>query len=132
MLQRLARIRNRANRTFGDFEFQRAGFDMAVREQAAEQFLELRVMQLPPRDIDADEQRRIEREEILPIGEIVACAFERETAERNDKPACLRMRDEIGRRDDALHGMMPAQQRLEARNRTVTQTDDRLIEYIEL
>ncbi len=93
---------------------------------------ELRVVQLPPREFDADEQRRIEREEILQFGEIVACAFERETTQPHDEAACFGMRDEIGRRDQALHRMMPAQQRFETRECAVGQPDDRLIEDIEL
>ena len=42
------------------------------------------------------------------------------------------MGDEIGRRDQALDGMLPAQQRLEARHRCVGQPHDGLIEDLDL
>src|SRR6185437_5806621 len=93
---------------------------------------EFRVAELAARDVDAGEQRRFERKETLPACQIARGAFQRETAEIDDQPARFGMRNEIGRRDQSFYRMMPAQQRFEPGERAVFQTDDRLIEHVEL
>ena len=97
-----------------------------------EQVLEAGVAQLPARKIDADEQGRRQREITLPMGQIAGRAFQREPAQRHDQAGLFGMGDEIGRRDQALDRMLPAQQRLEPRHAAVGQPHDGLIEDVEL
>ena len=64
--------------------------------------------------------------------QIAGRALQRETAQRHDQARLFGMGDEIRGRNQALFGMVPAQQRLEARNRAVLQSDDRLVVDVEL
>ena len=53
-------------------------------------------------------------------------------AERDDEPGLLGQRDELGRRDEAALGVMPAQQRLEAADLVAREVDERLVVELEL
>ena len=68
----------------------------------------------------------------LPMGKIVGRPFQREAAQCHDQSGLLGMGDEIGGRDQALGGMAPAQQRLEARHGAVGEPHDRLVENLDL
>ena len=72
------------------------------------------------------------REIALPMGQIGRGALQRETAQLHDQSGLFGMGDEIGRRDQALDRMLPAQQRLKARHAAVGQADDGLVKDIEL
>ena len=72
------------------------------------------------------------REIALPMGQIGGRPLQREAAQLHDQSGLLGMGDEVGGRDQALHRMLPAQQRLEARHAAVGQPDDGLVEDIEL
>ena len=53
-------------------------------------------------------------------------------AERHDQPGLLGERNELGRRDHAALGMVPAQQRLEAADLVALEVDERLVVELEL
>ena len=58
--------------------------------------------------------------------------LQRKAAQLHDQSGLLGMGDEVARRDQALDGMLPAQQRLKTRHGAVGQPDDGLVENIEL
>src|SRR5262244_1489216 len=63
-----------------------------------------------------------------PDAELAGGAVEHEHAEVDDQPDLLGDRDELGRRHAPHLGVVPARQRLEARDGAVLEPDDRLVE----
>ncbi len=106
--------------------------NLAFAQRIPDGLFEIGIAQLAARNVHADEQGRREREETLPMGELACRARQREASQRNDKAGLLGMGDEIAGRNNSPLGMMPAQQRFEARKRAIGEADDRLIEEIEL
>ena len=82
--------------------------------------------ELARRDVDGGEDRRIDVERALPGGEFERRALHGEDAEIDDEAVLLGDRDEGRGRDRAELGVVPAQQRLEARDGPVLQPHDRL------
>ena len=88
--------------------------------------------QLPRRDVDAGEDRRIDVERPLPGREFARGALHREDAEIDDDAGFFGDRDEFAGLEAPEARMIPAQQRFEARDGAVLQPHDRLEEDFHL
>ena len=69
---------------------------------------------------------------LRPMGRLHAGGAQHPFAERQDQAGFLGQRDEVGRRDHAALGMIPAHQRLEAGDLAGLQVEDRLVVDLEL
>ena len=83
-------------------------------------------------DVDAAEQRLVEREIGLPALEFGGGRFDGVAAERRDQAGLFGEGDELARRKQAALGMAPAHQGFETRDRAVFEAHDGLIVHLDL
>ena len=83
-------------------------------------------LELHRRDVDRDP------DVVRPVRRLGAGRPQHPFAERIDQAGLLRDRNELGRRDHAALGMVPAQQRLAADDPVVADVDQRLVVQLEL
>lgn len=76
--------------------------------------------------------QRPARHRLHPFGQLTARFQQHLPSDRNDKPAILGNGNEFAGRDDAMHRMPPADQRLDSDHTTILQADLRLILHKEL
>src|SRR5580698_1079278 len=92
----------------GNFEFEAAGVGAGAVEDSEELVDKVGLTELAGADIDGDGERG-GMQAGGPGGELGACGFERELAERNDEASLLGERDEFGRGQNAASGVVPAE-----------------------
>ena len=117
---------------FGDFQLEGAARQRRARQHAAQVLDQVVAQQLPRRHVDAGEDRLARAAGGLPDCELARGAFEHEQAEVGDQADFLGGGDELGRRQAAKLGMIPARQRLETGNGAILQPHDRLVEHLDL
>ena len=99
-----------------------------ARQHGAQVVDQVVAQQLPRRHVDAGEHRLAQPHAALPGAELARGALQHEQAEIDDQADLLGDADELRRRHPAHLRMVPARQRLEARDRAVLQPHDRLVE----
>src|SRR4029077_793030 len=93
---------------------------------------EVALFQLPRRDVDADRQRGAVRMLLVPHHCLATALVENPSADRLNEPHPFGGGDEALGSDDALVGVVPANQRLEARRSARGELDDRLVAQAQL
>ena len=105
---------------FGQFEHEAAGVDAVFGNEPAQRSFEIDMAELHRREIDRDL-------EIGPAGRVHHRVVEHPLAERGKQPGVFGDGNEVRGRHLAMHGMAPAEQRLQADDLAGVAGDDRLI-----
>ena len=113
----------------GDFEDEHGGVETVGGERATDVVEELVGVELPHGDVDPDAG-------VVPLpmpgGRFPAGLVEHPTADVDDEPSLFEHRDEDVRRDDALGGVLPAQERFDTLDLNPFEIEDRVVHQREL
>ena len=99
-------------------------------QRARHQAGQVALVELDRGQVDADRQRRLAA--FVPPGGLAAGLAQHPFADRHDHAGLLGQRDEVQRRDDAVLGVLPADQGLQAGDLLGAQVHDRLVPQLEL
>ena len=117
----------------GDLEPDAARVERRAGQGIADLLDELGAAELPGREVDGDRQAvGALAETLLPGRQLLHGPVHHQLPDGDDEPGVLRQLDEVGGRDDAPLGMVPAHQRLEAGQPARAELHDGLEEEGEL
>src|SRR6188472_906445 len=103
-----------------------------LREDRGDLTDERPVLELARGDVDAERQWAELREAAAPVDRLCTCGPEHPSADRDDETHLLGEGNEVERRDQSAIRMLPAQERLGARDRLVRELHVRLVVDVEL
>ena len=124
---RRAPIADIQQRGFGDLEDEQVRIQARTRERLGDRAEQVVGDELPRREVDRDRERPFTRGLADPLRALATRGLEHRGTDGHDQPVVLGDREELGWCQDAVLGVLPAQQRLEPGDLTRVEADDRLV-----
>ena len=112
-------------RLLGDLELEPLRRQAGLVQHFGDRLGDVAVAELRRRQIDRDDER------LRPVGRVAAGSAQHPFAERNDEAGILGDGNEMGRRDLAVHRMLPADQGLGAALLLGGEVELRLVDHLE-